>query len=112
VAGADPRPAHLVPAGWWTRRAIEAVGWLLAAAGLAALVLPGPGLLFLVAGLAVLSPRYPWAKRILVPVKARAILLAARGAKTWPRIVLRTLLIYTFRRYRTPSVDPKSDPTP
>jgi hypothetical protein len=76
VAGADPRPAHLVPAGWWKRRAIEAVGWLLFAAGLAALVLPGPGLLFLVAGLAL------------------------------------ALLIYTFRRYRIPSVDPKSDPTP
>ncbi|GAA3676344.1 hypothetical protein GCM10023081_13290 [Arthrobacter ginkgonis] len=64
-------------------RASEATGWLLVAAGLAALVLPGPGLLFLVAGLAVLSLRYPSAKRILVPVKAKSgpLFGSARGSR-------------------------------
>ncbi|WP_207345072.1 PGPGW domain-containing protein [Arthrobacter sp. E3] len=77
--------------GWWKRRAIEISGWLLILAGLAALVLPGPGLLSLVAGLTLLSMRYMWARRLLRPVKARAFLLAAKGVKTRPRIVASVL---------------------
>lgn len=72
---------------WVKRRAIEAAGWLLIVAGGAALVLPGPGLLCLVGGLALLSLRYAWAKRLLRPVRARAFLLASKGVQTWPRIV-------------------------
>lgn len=54
--------------------------------GLAALVLPGPGLLALVAGLAVLALRYRWANRLLHPVKAKAFEAAEKGVRTWPRI--------------------------
>ena len=54
--------------------------------GLAALVLPGPGLLALVAGLAVLSLRYRWASRFLRPVRAKAFETAEKGVETWPRI--------------------------
>lgn len=66
--------------------AIEASGWLLLAAGAAALVLPGPGLLLVAGGLAVLALRYAWAKRLLRPVKARASLLAAQSVQTRSRI--------------------------
>ena len=76
---------------WMKRRALEAAGWLLVAAGLAAMVLPGPGLLLLVGGLALLALRYAWARRLLRPVKARAFLVAAQGVKSWPRIVLSVL---------------------
>jgi len=55
--------------------------------GIAALVLPGPGLLALFAGLAVLSQQYEWAERRLEPVKERALMAAAEGVETWPRIV-------------------------
>ena len=72
---------------WVKRRTIEAAGWLLIVSGGAALVLPGPGLLCLVGGLALLSLRYAWAKRLLRPVRARAFLLASKGVQTWPRIV-------------------------
>ncbi|MET0715473.1 MAG: PGPGW domain-containing protein [Mycetocola sp.] len=72
---------------WVKRRGIEVAGWLLLIAGVAALVLPGPGLLFLAAGLALLAMRYAWAKRLLLPVKAKAFALASQGAQTWPRIV-------------------------
>ena len=41
------------------------VGWTLVVAGIAALVLPGPGLLMLFGGLAVLSQQYEWAERRL-----------------------------------------------
>lgn len=64
---------------------------MLVAAGLAAMVLPGPGLLLLVGGLALLALRYAWAKRLLRPVKARAFLVAAQGVQTWPRLVFSVL---------------------
>jgi hypothetical protein len=70
----------------------EVLGWLLVAAGLAALVLPGPGLVALAGGLYVLSLNYTWAARLLEPVKRRANKTAADSVQTWPRIVLSGLL--------------------
>lgn len=64
------------------------VGWLLVLIGLAALVLPGPGLLALVAGLAVLAQQYEWARRWLQPVKRKAFAAAAQGVKSTRNIVL------------------------
>lgn len=80
------KPARFFPP-WMRHRAIEVAGWLLIVAGLGALVLPGPGLLCLVGGLALLAVRYTWAKRLLRPVRTRAFLLASNGVQTWPRIV-------------------------
>ena len=70
------------------RIGLEAVGWLLVVAGVAALVLPGPGLLLLFAGLAVLSQQYDWAERRLAPVKYRALKGAAESVETPLRIAL------------------------
>ncbi len=70
------------------RLALEIVGWVLVVAGLAALVLPGPGLLMLFGGLAVLSQQYDWAERRLAPIKYRALKGAAESVETWPRIVM------------------------
>jgi hypothetical protein len=69
------------------RIVLEVVGWTLVAGGIAALVLPGPGLLLLVAGLAVLAEQYEWAERRLEPVKVMAFKAAADGVQTWPRII-------------------------
>jgi hypothetical protein len=69
------------------RVALEIVGWLLLLGGLAALVLPGPGLLAIVGGLALLSQQYQWAHRRLEPVRQRAMRAAAEGVETWPRIL-------------------------
>ncbi|MDK1360714.1 PGPGW domain-containing protein [Arthrobacter sp. zg-Y1219] len=71
---------------WLRRVGIEVAGWALIVLGLAALVLPGPGLLAIVAGLALLSLRYRWANRFLRPVKAKAFEAAEKGVQTWPRI--------------------------
>lgn len=68
------------------RIAIEVGGWTLVVAGLAALVLPGPGLLALFAGLAVLSQQYEWAERRLEPVKRHAFRTASDSVQTWQRI--------------------------
>lgn len=73
------------------RLLLEVLGWLLLVAGVAALVLPGPGLLLLFAGLAVLSQQYEWAERWVEPVRLRALRGAAESVETWPRIVLSTL---------------------
>lgn len=73
------------------RIALEVVGWLLVVAGVAALVLPGPGLLMLFAGLALLSRQYAWARRYVEPVRLRALRGAADGVETWPRIALSVL---------------------
>lgn len=73
------------------RVTLEVVGWTLVVVGIAALVLPGPGLLLLFAGMAVLSQQYEWAARRLAPVKYRAMRGAADGVATWPRILASTL---------------------
>ena len=67
------------------------LGWVLVLAGLAALVLPGPGLLALFAGLALLSQHYEWARKRVEPVKRAAYRTAADGVQTWPRVVASVL---------------------
>ena len=69
------------------RLVLETLGWVLVLVGIAALVLPGPGLLAIFAGIALLSQQYEWAERRLDPIKARALRAAAEGVETWPRIV-------------------------
>ena len=73
------------------RLVLLVVGWTLVLVGIAALVLPGPGLLLLFAGLVVLSQEYEWAERRLEPVERMAKRAAAEGVETWTRVVLSTL---------------------
>jgi uncharacterized protein (TIGR02611 family) len=74
------------------RIALEFLGWTLVLAGIAALVLPGPGLLAIFAGLAILSQQYEWAERRIDPVKKRALEGASDSVKTWPRIAVATTI--------------------
>jgi Putative transmembrane protein (PGPGW) len=73
------------------RLVLETLGWLLLLGGIAALILPGPGLLMIVGGLALLAQQYEWARKRLDPVKKRALEAAADGVETWPRILLSCL---------------------
>ena len=73
------------------RVVLEIVGWTLVVAGIAALVLPGPGLLGIFAGLVILSQQYEWAERRVEPIKRRALEGASDAVQTWPRIVLATI---------------------
>jgi uncharacterized protein (TIGR02611 family) len=70
------------------RVVLETIGWVLVVGGVAALILPGPGLLMLFGGLAILSHQYEWAERRLRPVERRAKQAAADSVETVPRIVL------------------------
>ena len=67
---------------------LETAGWLLVLVGIAAIPLPGPGLLLLFAGLAVLSQQYTWAEKRVRPVERAAMKAASDSVQTWPRIIL------------------------
>ena len=69
------------------KTSVTVLGWVLVVAGLAALILPGPGLLLLLAGLVVLSQEYEWARRRVEPLRDKAFEVAAAGVETWPRIL-------------------------
>jgi hypothetical protein len=69
------------------RIVLEVLGWALLLLGIAAIFLPGPGLLGIFAGLALLSRQYDWADRRVEPVRLRALKGAADGVETWPRII-------------------------
>lgn len=73
------------------RTLLEFAGWALLLAGIAALVLPGPGLLMIFFGVAVLAPHYRWAHRILDGVERRAKQAARESVETWPRIIIGVL---------------------
>jgi hypothetical protein len=70
---------------------LETLGWVLLLAGIAAIFLPGPGLLGIFAGLALLSQQYDWAERRVEPVRLAALRGAAEGVESWPRILLSVL---------------------
>jgi hypothetical protein len=81
-----------VPGGRHAKRVVlETLGWVLLVLGVAAIFLPGPGLLGIFAGLVLLSQQYDWAERRVEPVRIRALRGAAEGVETWPRIVASVL---------------------
>lgn len=61
------------------RAGVTLAGFVLIAAGAAMLVLPGPGLLVIIAGLAVLATEYVWAQRALDAAKRRARQAASKA---------------------------------
>jgi hypothetical protein len=54
------------------RVAVTIAGFLVILAGAAMLVLPGPGILVIIAGLAILATEYVWAQRLLRIAKEKA----------------------------------------
>lgn len=70
---------------------LEVVGWALTIGGLAAIPLPGPGLLMMLGGLAILSQRYTWAERRVRPVEQAALRAASDGVQSRVRIALSLL---------------------
>lgn len=67
------------------------VGGVLILAGVAALVLPGPGLLLILVGLVVLATEFEWAAARVEWMQVKALRAAAEGVSTWPRIAASTL---------------------
>lgn len=73
---------------------VSGAGWLLVALGVVLFPLPGPGLLLLGAGAALLARHDPWAAARLEPWRRLALREAARGVATWPR-TLTTVAVTT-----------------
>ena len=76
------------------RIAVIVVGSVVVLAGLAMLVLPGPGLLVIAAGLAILASEFDWAERWMERVKERAE-SAAESAGTSLRAVVIVGIVLT-----------------
>lgn len=74
--------------GWFHRTGSEALGWTLVALGILMLVMPGPGLLGMFAGIALLARHYTWADRLVEPLEEKAIEAAKYGVATIPRIIV------------------------
>lgn len=67
------------------------LGWTLLTVGIAGLVLPGPGLLTILAALIVLSRRYAWARRRVDSLREAAIQTAVDSVQSWWKITLSCL---------------------
>jgi uncharacterized protein (TIGR02611 family) len=66
------------------RIAVTVAGFVVLAAGLVMMVTPGPGLLVIILGLAILATEYAWARRALDTAKAKAR-QGGRTVKRWLR---------------------------
>lgn len=67
--------------------ATTVLGAVLLAAGLVMLVTPGPGLVAIAAGLAVLAREFAWARRLLDRVRRRLVSRRFRRADQHPTVV-------------------------
>ncbi len=61
---------------WAKRIAISVIGFTVLLVGVTMLVLPGPGLVVIPAGLAILGLEYAWARAWLARVKAKGTEIA------------------------------------
>lgn len=65
------------------RLGIIALGGLVTLAGVAMLVLPGPGLVVVVAGLGILATEVTWAERLLAYAKRKARVEEVTAQRPW-----------------------------
>ena len=72
-----PRPVRVV--------AVAVVGGTVLLTGVAMLVLPGPGILAILAGLALLATEFAWARRWLDRARAAGQAGVDRGREVWER---------------------------
>ena len=67
------------------RLSIAALGFAVLAVGLVLLVTPGPGLLVIIAGLAILAHEFTWAARALEKARLRAAMAKEAALRRAPR---------------------------
>ena len=76
-----------------TKVVITTVGVLVICTGLVMMVTPGPGIVGIVLGLAILSTEYEWADRWLAKAKQKAHEARVRAEEMDPRVRRRRLLL-------------------
>ena len=67
------------------RLSVAAIGFAVLAVGLVLVVTPGPGLLVIIAGLAILAHEFAWAAMALDKAKARAARAREAARRRAPR---------------------------
>ena len=77
-----PRRASLI-----RRLVIAATGGTVVAIGIAMIVLPGPAVVVIPAGLAILATEFLWARRMLR--RGKGAVMHARGKLVWPAFLRR-----------------------
>lgn len=88
------RRLHANPAlSLTTKVVITTVGSLVILAGLVMMVTPGPGIVGIIVGLAILSTEYEWAGRWLAKAKEKAHDARVRAEQMDPRVRRRRLLL-------------------
>ena len=70
---------------WLKKSAVTVAGVVLLAGGAALMVLPGPGILLIAAGLAVLATQYVWARRLVGKAKDSAAKAQKEAVASKPR---------------------------
>lgn len=68
---------------WARRGAVTVAGAALLVGGAVMLVLPGPGVAVILAGLALLATEFDWAARLLARIRQHAVLLGAPLQRWW-----------------------------
>jgi uncharacterized protein (TIGR02611 family) len=61
------------------RAGIFVVGWAVTIAGIVMLVLPGPGIVVIIAGLSILGIEFAWARRLRDQAQEKAKVAAAKA---------------------------------
>lgn len=74
------------------RIAVTIVGFAVVAAGLFMMVTPGPGVLVIVVGLAILASEWAWAERMLDKAKQSGKVVLDQATASPTRIVLSVIL--------------------
>ena len=67
------------------------VGSIVLFAGLAMMILPGPGILGVIAGLAILAQELTWAERMLEYVKKRSKVEQLKAQPKWVQVMMWTI---------------------
>lgn len=76
-----------------TKLVVTVVGCLVIVAGLIMMVTPGPGIVGVIVGLAILSTEYEWAARWLAKAKQKAHEARVRAEQMDPKVRRRRLLL-------------------
>jgi len=81
------------------RSIVTIVGLLVVVGGIALMVLPGPGILLVVVGLAVLATEYAWARDLLGAAKEKAVQAQEEAVaspwRTWTTVLFALGMIVT-----------------
>jgi uncharacterized protein (TIGR02611 family) len=75
------------------RLATIVLGFVVLLGGLVMMILPGPGIVGILAGLGILSRELPWAERVMEYVKKRAKLDELKEQPRWVQVVMWTVTV-------------------